>query len=397
MQEELDAVEEALSCLLDAFPEPSVSDPVAFLSAQFDAGLAWVHFDVGRGGLGLPTGWQPEVARRLAAAGAPPTRGDFVAVHQVSATLHELGSPHQEHLLRRIFTGEDHWCQLFSEPGAGSDLAGVAALATRDASGWRISGQKVWTSGAREATYALLLVRTDPEVPKHRGLTMFVLDMASSGVEVRPLRQADGGARFNEVFLQEVWVADADRLGDVGAGWGVSLRVLNTEREGASNVFLRPLDELLALWAARRDVAAPGLRDDVVRLWIEAQVIDLNERRRLVSSRPEEKARLAAISKIAASEHAQRLGSLLATVAGPGALVGCDYDAAYASDLRESTASPTKFHTMPLQTFLIRSRAMSIEGGTNEIQRNIVGERVLGLPADIRVDKNRPWREVRNG
>ena len=389
-------VDGALAALLQRYPDPATADPVEFLGAQFDAGLAWAHFAPGRGGLGVSAAWQPDAARRLAHAGAPLTLGDFVAVNQVAATLHAMGGPRHEGLLRRIFTGQDHWCQLFSEPDAGSDLAGISAIAERDGDVWRVTGQKVWTSGAREADYALLLARTDPDQTKHRGMTMFILPMASDGVEIRPLRQADGGARFNEVFLEDARVFEADRLGDVGAGWRVAMNVLGTERDGASNIFVRPIDELLALWSTRRSTAAPATRDAVLRLWIEAKVIGLNEERQRTTRDADEKSRLSAIAKVASSEYAQRLACLSATVAGPAALVGYDYEANFAADMHDSTSSPTKFHTMQLQTFIVRSRAMSIEGGTNEISRNIAAERVLGLPPDIRVDKDRPWREVRN-
>ena len=390
-----DVVEGAVEELLEKYPDPTAADPVSFLGTQFDLGLAWVHFAEGCGGLGVAPEWQGDVDRRLLAAGAPPTRGDFVAVHQVAATLAAIGSPAQQsRFLRRIFTGEDHWCQLFSEPGAGSDLAGVAATGVRDGAEWVISGQKVWTSGARHAAFGLVLTRTDPDVPKHRGLTMFIVDMHRAGVDVRPLRQADGGARFSEVFLSEVRTPDDLRLGDAGDGWGVSLRVLQTERTGAADVFLRPIEDLLTLWRERGAGAPAGLRDDVVRMWIEAKVIDCsNLRRRALAGSPDG-ARLAALAKVAASEHAQRLSGVMAAVLGPEALVGIDYGACLAEDMADGSASPTRFATLAPQRFVLRSRAMSIEGGTNQIQRNIMGERILGLPPDIRVDKDRPWREV---
>ena len=390
-----DRVDEAVEELLRKYPDAGVADPVSFLGTQFDLGLAWVHFGEGSGGLGVAPERQADVDGRLRTAGAPATRGDFVAVHQVAATIAAIGTPAQQsRFLRRIFTGEDHWCQLFSEPGAGSDLAGVAASAARDGAEWVINGQKVWTSGARHADFGLALTRTDPDVAKHRGLTMFIIDMHGAGVDVRPLRQADGGARFSEVFLSDVRTPDSLRLGDVGDGWAVGLRVLQTERTGAADVFLRPIEDLLSLWRERAAGAPAGLRDDVVRMWIEAKVIGFsNLRRRSLAGGPDA-ARLAALAKVAASEHAQRLSGVMAAVMGPDALVGIDYGACLAEDMAEESASPTRFASLAPQRYVLRTRAMSIEGGTNQIQRNIIGERVLGLPPDIRVDKDRPWRDV---
>jgi alkylation response protein AidB-like acyl-CoA dehydrogenase len=337
------------------------------------------------------------VDERLRAAGAPETPANFVGRHQVASTLETLGTDDQRaRFVRRIFTGQDRWCQLFSEPGAGSDLAGIGTLAVREGEDrWRVSGQKVWTSGARTADWALLLARTDPGAFKHRGMTMFVLDMHSPGVEVRPLRQADGGARFSEVFLTEVVLDDALRIGEVGAGWKVSLAVLGTERDGASDIFHRPIDELLGLWREHGAGRAAAMRDDVVRMWMESRVIELcGQRRRAVAGSPDA-ARLASIAKIMSSEHAQRLAEVTAQVLGPEALLNVDYAGALRADLEsEAAPPPDHFATMSPQRFLLRSRAMSIEGGTNEIGRNQIGERTLGLPPDIRVDKNRPWRET---
>ena len=390
-----DRVDEAVEELLSKYPDADAADHVSFLGTQFDLGLAWVHFAEGCGGLGVATERQADVDRRLRTAGAPATRGDFVAVHQVAATIAAIGTAAQQsRFLRRIFTGEDHWCQLFSEPGAGSDLAGVAATAAPEGAEWVINGQKVWTSGARHAHFGLVLTRTDPAVAKHRGLSMFIIDMHGAGVDVRPLRQADGGARFSEVFLSDVRTPDTLRLGDVGDGWAVGLRVLQTERTGAADVFLRPIEDLLTLWRDRAPAAPAGLRDDVVKMWIEAKVIGFsNLRRRSLAGGPEG-ARLAALAKVAASEHAQRLSGVMAAVMGPDAVVGIDYGACLADDMAEESASPTRFASLALQRYVLRSRAMSIEGGTNQIQRNIIGERVLGLPPDIRVDKDRPWRDV---
>jgi alkylation response protein AidB-like acyl-CoA dehydrogenase len=367
-------------------------------AAQYDSGLAWPEFDIGWGGLGLSADAAADVCARIAALGLPSSPGDFVALHQVAHLIHDAGTDeHKQRFLRRIFTGEEHWCQLFSEPGAGSDLAGLATTALQNGNGWTVTGQKVWTSGARHANWSLLLARTDPAAVKHRGLTMFVLDMSAPGVEVRPLRQADGGARFSEVFLDGVRIPDNLRIGAVGGGWAAALAVLGTERVGASDVFLRPVGELLTTFREipDRDPRKGSLRDEVVRVWIARRTIELTATRTRASFDAAEVGRLASLAKLAASEHAQQLAQLLASLVGPDILILADYDAALARDQDpQSAAGLPDLSKLSPTRFLIRSLAMSIEGGTSEIQRNLIGERTLGLPPDIRVDKDRPWQEV---
>jgi alkylation response protein AidB-like acyl-CoA dehydrogenase len=373
-------------------------DITAVLGAQYDFGLAWPTFAVDSGGLGLSDDTAAAIATRLSELGVPPSTGDFVALNQVARLIHDVGTgEHRQRHLRRIFTGEDHWCQLFSEPGAGSDLAGLATTAEKVAGRWNVSGQKVWTSGGRHAKWALLLARTDPTVVKHRGLTMFILDMAAPGVEVRPLRQADGGARFSEVFLDGVRIPDHRRIGDVGEGWANALKVLGTERLGASDVFLRPIDELLTLIRKLPDSDSrkPSLRQDVVRLWSTRQTIDLASERMRTSPNKAEVARLSALAKVTASEHAQQFADVLAVLVGPDLLVEANFEAALAHDQDPRSAEGLPdMASYPPTRFLVRSRAMTIEGGTSEIGRNLIGERVLRLPPDLRVDKDRPWQEV---
>ena len=390
---ELSRVQAAVAVLLERYPDPGTVDPVEVLGAQYDLGLAWVHFAPGYGGLGLAAGLQTEVNQRLRAAGVPASLGDFVGLHQGASAINAAGTAEQKaRFLRPPFTGEEHWCQLFSEPGAGSDLAGLATSAVRDGDEWVVNGQKVWTSGAREARWAILVARTDPAVTKHRGLTFFVCDMEATGVDVRPLRQADGGAHFNEVFLTDVHLPDSLRLGDVGQGSGVSLAALHSERDGTGDAFAVPIGNLLEAWRRRADrtsAHALALRDQVVRTWIDARVVEMSNLRMRAALAAGGSTPLGSLAKIATSEHAQRLSSVMAAVLGPQVLVGIDYD----SPLSEP-GDMIAFRGMSASRFVVRCRAMSIEGGTNEIQRNIVGERVLGLPGDVRVDKDRPWREV---
>jgi|tagenome__1003787_1003787.scaffolds.fasta_scaffold20987649_3 alkylation response protein AidB-like acyl-CoA dehydrogenase len=372
-----------------------VLDVEAFLGSQYDRGLAWPHFRRQCGGSGVDSEASRALRRRILEAGAPQSPASFVGLYQASALLHEAGSDEQrDRYLRRIFTGEDQWCQLFSEPGAGSDLANVGTQAVRVGSEWRIDGQKVWTSNARHANVGLLLARTDPLLPKHRGMTLFIIDMRDPGVEVRPLRQADGGLRFSEVFLSDVRVDDDQRLGSEGEGWALSVSTLSNERESASDIFRVPIERLLEPWGETKRWRHPALRDAVVGAWVDSFLLDVSRIRQRLTTDPQEAAALRSIAKIAASEHLQRMSATLAEVIGPDVLVHADYDAAGAEDLRRESAKAKDFATLGPHRFVLRSRAMSIEGGTNEIARNIVGERVLGLPSDIRVDKAGPWKET---
>jgi len=202
--------------------DPATTDRLEFLRARYDAGLAWVSFPEGHGGLGLPRALQPEVDRLFDKAGAPDNnrRANGIGLGMAAPTILAFGTEEQKRrFLKPLWTGEEVWCQLFSEPGAGSDLAAVATRAVRDGEDWVVNGQKVWTSGAHHARFAILLARTDPDVPKHRGLTYFLCDMTVPGVDVRPLRQITGEAEFNEVFLTDVRIPDGQRLGAEGQGW----------------------------------------------------------------------------------------------------------------------------------------------------------------------------------
>ncbi len=249
-----------------------------FLGACFDAGLSWVHFPEGLGGLGVSRGLQAVADGILQRAGGPvPLALNPMGYGMAAPTVREHAQTDEVkwRLLRRLATTEDIWCQLFSEPGAGSDLAGLATSAVPDGDEWVINGQKVWTSLAHRARWGLLLARTNPEVPKHKGLTYFVLDMHAPGVETRPLRQLTGHAEFNEVYMTDARVPDAHRLGEVGDGWRVAMTTLMNERSALGASGSRrgagTIADAVSLWASRPDLQTPVLRDRLAQLWLRAE------------------------------------------------------------------------------------------------------------------------------
>jgi alkylation response protein AidB-like acyl-CoA dehydrogenase len=369
---------------------PATTSSREFLGHQFDAGLAWVHFPEGDGGLGLSPKLQRIVAERLAMADAPMAwPRNPIGYGMGAPTVATHGSEAQRRrYLRPLFTCEEIWCQLFSEPGAGSDVASLAARAVRDGDEWIVNGQKVWTTLAHIARWGMLVVRTNPDQEKHKGLTYFVVDMHAPGVEVRPLRQMTGEAEFNEVYFTDVRIPDAERLGDVGEGWRVSLTTLMNERVSIGGAITPrgsgPIGEALRLWQGRegRD---PILRDRLTRLWIEAEVnrltnIRASQNRQKGTPGPE-----GSTAKLAFAESNKRIYELCIDLMGPtGMLYG-----SYEMIIPDQTS-----HADTVQKAFLRARANSIEGGTSEIMRNILGERVLGLPGDVRVDRDRPWSEV---
>jgi alkylation response protein AidB-like acyl-CoA dehydrogenase len=369
---------------------PRSTDARTFLGAQFDAGLAWVHFPDGHGGLGASPKLQKAVNERLLAAGAPSPYPRNPIGHGMGApTVVTHGSDEQrDRYLRPLFTGEEIWCQMFSEPGAGSDVASLATTAVRDGDEWVVEGQKVWTTLAHLARWGMLLARTDPDAPKHKGMTYFVVDMHAPGVEVRPLRQMTGDAEFNEVFFDDVRIPDAERLGEVGEGWRVALTTLMNERvaiggaipargSGLIREALKAWDDTTSRDAARRDVLA--------KLWIEAEVLRLTniraaQMRSVGTPGPE-----GSVGKILMAEHNKRVMDFALDLMGATGMLYSSYEM--------HRPEGALYWDCPQKAFL-RMRANSIEGGTTEVMKNILGERVLGLPGDVRVDKDLPWREV---
>ena len=310
--------------------------------------------------------------------------------------------------LPRIVTGEELWCQLFSEPGAGSDLAAVGTRAERDGDEWIVSGQKVWTTMGHVSHFAMLLTRTNPDAPKHKGITYFACDLRSPGVDVRGLRQLTGESEFNEVFLTEVRIPDLHRISPVDEGWAATLTTLANERvalsggggdrtatASASILGGLRLDAVLALAAERGAGRDPRLRDRLARAVIDQRVLDLTIRRAATNRRaaaapgPE-----GSVTKLAKALHNQRLQLLAVDLLGAQGQAWSGpslYDALGRPDWELGEA----LEGAPLVVRgMLRSRANTLEGGTAEILRNILGERVLGLPGDVRVDRDAPWRSL---
>ena len=373
--------------------DPLTTDRIEFLRARFDAGLAWVHFPVGRGGLGLTPGLQPEVDARFAEAGAPDNhpRINVIGLGMAAPTLMAYGTEEQlDTFLRPLWTGEQIWCQLFSEPGAGSDLAAVATRAVRDDDHWVVDGQKVWTSSAQNAQLAILLARTDPDVPKHAGLTYFVCDMTDPGIEVRPLRQITGEAEFNEVFLTGVRIPDSQRLGAVGEGWKVANATLNNERLaiGGGPVPRESgmVGVVAAAWRSNPGLRRPDLHDRLMELWVESEAARLTGQRlrqKLAVGQPGPEG---AAMKLTFARLAQRLSGLELELLGEEGLRYDDWTLRRPLEVDFLGRGPGYRY--------LRAKGNSIEGGTSEILLNIVAERVLGLPPEHRIDRDVPFKEL---
>jgi alkylation response protein AidB-like acyl-CoA dehydrogenase len=283
------------------------------------------------------------------------------------------------------------WCQLFSEPGAGSDVAGLSTRAVRDGDEWVVNGQKVWTTLAHTSRWGLLVARTDPDVPKHRGLTYFIVDMHAPGVEVRPLRQITGDAEFNEVFFTDVRIPDGQRLDAVGAGWRVATTTLMNERVaiggGVPARSAGVIHEALRIWKDKKD-KTEAQRERLMVLWVEAEVARLTNMRARALRRAGTPGPEGSVAKLVGAELNKRVYELCVDLLGmTGTLFPTHYE------MRRPDRATFSGGADPRQTFL-RSRANSIEGGTSEIMRNILGERVLGLPGEPRMDKDQAWSEV---
>ena len=362
-------------------------------------GLVAAQWPHGYGGLGWDRRLSQAAERTLAPYHLP--RLNPLGLNLAAPALFAHGTEEQRlRFLPKIVSSEEIWCQLFSEPGAGSDLASLATRAERDGDRWRITGQKVWTTWAHLADFGVLLARTDPGVPKREGITYFLIDMHQPGVQVRPLRHIGGEVDFNEVFLDGAIVGDAQRVGEVGDGWKVARATLSGERQMVSGSGSGGVDRiggsgarrLIRLAHERAAQGLPGgwhdprLRERLVRLWCEEQI------RSWTNARVREglKAGLppgpeSSIGKVAGSELNQRLQAVAAEMLGLSGTAWPGEPGTYAESM------PAEVRGM------LRSRANTIEGGTTEVNKNILAERVLGLPKEPDRWEGMPWRDIPRG
>lgn len=378
--------------LLAAHP-PATTARTDFLKARFDAGLAWVHYPAGLGGLDAPRSLQPVIDAELAAAGAPDNdpRRIGIGLGMAAPTVLGFGTDEQkQRFLRPLWVGEEVWCQLFSEPGAGSDLAALGTRAVRDGEDWVVDGQKVWTSSAHVARWAILIARTDPDLPKHRGISYFICDMTDPGVEVRPLRQITGEAEFNEVFLTGVRIPDSRRLGPVGEGWKVARTTLMNERVSIGGARIPREGGMIGpvsrTWRERPELRTHDLHQRLLTLWVEAEVARLTGerlRQQLVAGHPGPEG---SGMKLAFARLNQEISGLEVELLGDGGLLYGDWTMRR-PELVDFTGRDAGYR-------YLRSKGNSIEGGTSEVLLNIVAERVLGLPVEPRNDKDVAWKDL---
>jgi alkylation response protein AidB-like acyl-CoA dehydrogenase len=376
--------------------EHADDDETAFLGAQFDAGLARMDYPVGLGGLDAEPALQEIVDDALEAAGRRyPWIRNAMGIGMCGPTIVARGTrEQQERFLRPIFTAEEIWCQLFSEPGAGSDVASLATSAVRDGDSWIVNGSKIWTSQAHKASYGLLLARTDPDAPKHKGLTAFIVDMHEPGVEVRGIRSMAGASGFNEVFFTDSVVPDTMRVGEVGEGWRVANATLMNERVSiGSEVAPRgsgPIARAVRAWHEYGGGAAR--RDRLMQLWIDAEVLRLGSLRAQAKREKGVPGPEGSILKLVQGRLLTDVAELVVDLMGPaGTLLTEPYTTSTGdgeqADEREAGS------TDPVLSFCA-SQSATIAGGTTQIQLNIIGERVLGLPREPGFDPNTPWSQI---
>ena len=359
----------------------------AWRAARWDAGLGWITGPTELGGRGLSSAHEKAYDALEARYVVPDQRFFGIGFGMIAPTLLAHGTDEvRRRYLPAMYRGDIVACQLFSEPGAGSDLAGLQSRAERDGDEWRITGQKVWTSGAQYSDIGEVICRTDADQPKHRGLTGFVVDMKAPGVEVRPLRQMTGGASFNEVFFTDVRVPDSHRLGDVNQGWTVALTTLMNERAsiggggggsglGSGQNSIVGLTEMLRRFGLSDH---PVYRQKLMSLYSDMYVARLNNQRALDKIKagqlpgPE-----LSIAKLSLTANLTNMAELVAEVLGP-----------------RITADTGEWGTFSWAGYLLGTPGMRIAGGTDEVMRNIIGERVLGLPKEPGDNAKVPFRET---
>ena len=373
------------------------NDIKEFWGKQFDLGLAWVQFPEGAGGLGLNPKYQLMVIETLRNEGISQQNrvANILGIGMGAPTIIEYGTEEQiSKYLRPMFTTEEIWCQLFSEPGSGSDLASLSTKAVDDGDGYIVNGQKVWTTLGHLAKWGLIVTRTDPNVPKHRGLTFFIVDMESEGVDVRPLRQITGEAEFNEVYFTDVKIPKENILGSLGEGWRVSLTILMNERVAiGGNVRERGSGapgHLVQLWK-EKNLQDPVTQDKLIKLWIEQEAVRLTNMRAVENREKGTPGPEGSTSKLYEAEINKASYEFGMDMLGNDGLL---FPRGYALTQPELNFENETFGFTDTQSLFLRSRANSIEGGTSEIMRNIIAERVLGLPSEPKLDKDKAWKDI---
>ena len=364
-----------------------VAAACAWRQKKFDAGFGWITGPESYGGAGLSNAHE-RVYQRLEAQYEVANQGAFtIGLGMVAPTILAHGSEVAKDLyLKKMYRADIVGCQLFSEPGAGSDLASLQTKAERDGDEWVITGQKVWTTGAQFSDLGEIIARTDADMPKHKGLTGFIVDMHAPGVEVRPLRQMTGGASFNEVFFNEVRVRDDHRLGDVNNGWNVALTTLMNERAaigagggggGGINMYQRVI-EMVRHYGLDTD---PLVRNELANLLIHSKVAGYNNQRAMDKIKagqlpgPE-----MSIAKLAGTLNTLRLNDFISKVLGVKLI-----------------ADSGEWGTYAWSQLILGAPGGRIAGGSDEVMRNIVGERVLGLPKDLGIDSVSPFKDLKVG
>ena len=391
---DLERVTTAIDQLL-AEHDPKAMSDIEFRGHRYDAGLAWVHFPTGFGGLDARPELNRLVDERCRKAGAHSTDPSTFFMALAGPTIVTHGSDDQKRrFLRPMFTGQEKWCQLFSEPGAGSDFAGLGTRAVRDGDEWIVNGQKVWNTLAHLGDWGMLVARTDPEAPKHKGMTYFALDMHAPGVEVRPLRQITGEAEFNEVYMTDARVPDDCRIGAVGEGWRAALTTLMNERTaiGSGNSGSRrqgPIAEALRIWAdLPADEKGAARQDRLMQLFTKSEAFRLTNVRAGQNAKAGNPGPEGSIAKLALSNFNKECTEFCIDLLGANGLI--DYDFTF----RRPEQLSVDGMDHGIRYSFLRARANSIEGGTTEIMKNILGEQMLGLPGEPRVDKDLPWSKV---
>tara|TARA_Y100001934_G_scaffold283390_1_gene402748 strand:- start:18961 stop:20190 length:1230 start_codon:yes stop_codon:yes gene_type:complete len=388
----LSANAELKSAENSALPSVDVQEHVARARAwqrkKYDAGFAAITWPEAFGGRALSpifqVIYQQEESRYLVPAGVFEIGLGMCIPTLMKHGDAELAKPYVERALK----GEEIWCQLFSEPSAGSDLAGLRTRAVPDGNDWVINGQKIWTSGAHFCDYGVLVTRSNPDVPKHMGLTYFFLSMHSEGVEIRPIHQISNERNFNEVYFTDVRIPDGQRLGEIGQGWQVSLTTLMNERLAVGGPRPPDVEEIFRLVRTLELDTGPAIEDAAVRerladWYVDQQGLKYTQFRTMTAlSRGQTPGPEASIGKLVSARKMQEIS-----------MFGLDLmDQAGAMDDPDVAPMDGIFHLG-----MMRSPAMRIAGGSDEILRNIISERVLGMPSDIRVDKDVAFRDLPSG